>query len=85
MIGGITRGADDYITKSTDFAVLKARVGAERRRKQIEDENRFRRERLLREEMEAAEARAARELAETRGALLADLEREHAALDVPRG
>src|SRR2546428_9330938 len=77
MIDGITAGADDYVTKSADFAVLKARVGAKLRRKQIEDENR---ERLLRKEMEAAEARAARELAETRVALLADLERQHAAL-----
>jgi signal transduction histidine kinase len=81
MIGGITLGADDFVTKSTDFAVLKARLGAKLRRKQIEDENRLLRERLLREQMEAAEARAARELAETRGALLADLEREHAALE----
>src|SRR2546428_1494737 len=78
MIDGITAGADDYVTKSADFAVLKARVGAKLRRKQIEDENR---ERLLRKEMEAAEARAARELAETRGTLLADLERQHAALE----
>ena len=80
MIDGITAGADDYVTKSADFAVLKARVGAKLRRKQIEDENRIMRERLLRKEMEAAEARAARALAETRGALLADLERQHAAL-----
>ena len=80
MIDGITAGADDYVTKSADFAVLKARVGAKLRRKQIEDENRIIRERLLRKEMEAAEARAARALAETRGALLADLEGQHAAL-----
>jgi len=81
MIDGITAGADDYVTKSADFGVLKARVGAKLRRKQIEDENRVIRERLLRKEMEAAEARAARELAETRGALIADLERQHAALE----
>ena len=80
MIDGITAGADDYVTKSADFAVLKARVGAKLRRKQIEDENRIIRERLLRKEMEAAEARAARALAETRGALLVDLERQYAAL-----
>ena len=81
MIDAITAGADDYVTKSADFAVLKARVGAKLRRKQIEDENHIIRERLLRKEMEAAEARAARELAETRGTLLADLERQHAALE----
>ena len=39
---------------------------AQIRRKQFEDENRRIREQLLRKELEAAEARAARELAETR-------------------
>lgn len=74
MVAGINSGADDYITKSGDFEVLKARLRAQLRRKQYEDENRRIREQLLRKEVEAAEARAARELAETRAALLADLE-----------
>ena len=69
MIRGLDAGADDYIAKSSDFAVLKARVFAQMRRKQFEDETRQIRERLLRTEVEATEARAARELAETRAAL----------------
>jgi DNA-binding response OmpR family regulator/anti-sigma regulatory factor (Ser/Thr protein kinase) len=81
MIEAINAGVDDYITKSSDFAVLKARLGAQLRRKQFEDENRQIRERLLRKELEATEARAARELAETRVALLADLERQNAELE----
>jgi signal transduction histidine kinase len=80
MIEAINAGVDDYITKSSDFAVLKARLGAQLRRKQFEDENSQIRERLLRKELEASEARAARELAETRVTLLADLERQHAEL-----
>ena len=70
MLEGIDAGADDYISKSGDFDVLRARVRAALRRKQFEDENRGVQEQLLRKELEAAEARAQRELAETRAALL---------------
>ena len=81
MIEGINAGADDYIKKSGDFEVLKARLRAQIRRKQFEDENRQIREQLLGKELEAAEARAARELAETRAVLMADLERKNADLE----
>jgi len=40
MIEGLGAGADDFISKSSDFAVLHARVVAQLRRKQFEDENR---------------------------------------------
>ena len=40
MIEGMNAGADDYIPKSGDFEVLKARVRAQLRRKQFEDEYR---------------------------------------------
>ena len=73
MLEGINAGADDYISKSSDFDVLRARVRAALRRKQVEDENRNVHEQLLRRELEAAEARAQRELAETRAALLEKL------------
>lgn len=69
MIRGFGAGADDYIAKSSDFEVLRARLLAQLRRKQFEDENRLVREELLRKEMEAREAQAAREVAETRAAL----------------
>jgi two-component system NtrC family sensor kinase len=81
MIRGFDAGADDYIAKSSDFTVLKARVLAQIRRKQFEDETRHIREQLLRRELEAAEARAARELAETRAVLAEDLRRKNAELE----
>jgi two-component system, NtrC family, sensor kinase len=64
MIEGLSTGADDFIAKSNEFEVLTARVRAQLRRKQFEDEHRNIREQLLRSELEATEARAARELAE---------------------
>jgi two-component system, NtrC family, sensor kinase len=63
MLEGLGAGADDFIPKSSEFSVLRARVRAQIRRKQFEDENRRIREQLLRTEIEAAEARAARQLA----------------------
>ncbi|MBI4469344.1 MAG: response regulator [Acidobacteria bacterium] len=81
MIDGLSAGADDYISKSGEFEVLKARVRAQIRRKQFEDENRRIREELLRRAREAAEARAAREFAETRAALVEELERKNNELE----
>ncbi len=74
MIRGLGAGADDYIAKSSDFEVLRARVLAQIRRKQSQDENRRIREQLLRKELEAAEARAGQEMAEARAALAEELE-----------
>jgi len=74
MLQGLSVGADDYIRKSDELEVLKARVRAQIRRKHFQDENRRIREELLRKELETAEARAARELAETRAALVEELE-----------
>ncbi len=76
MIEAINAGADDYIPKSSDFEIVRARVRAALRRKQFEDENRSVHEQLLRKEMAAAEARAQRELAEARAALLGELQQE---------
>jgi two-component system NtrC family sensor kinase len=81
MVEGLRAGADDYISKSSDFEVLKARVRAQIRRKQFEDENRGMRETLLRKEFEATEARAAQKLAETRALLVHELERKNQELE----
>lgn len=81
MIRGLSAGADDYIAKSSDFEVLRARIFAQMRRKQFEDENRLIREELLRKELEAAEARTAREVAEARAALVEELERKNNELE----
>ncbi len=74
MIEGLSTGADDFIAKSNEFEVLTARVRAQLRRKQFEDEHRNIREQLLRSELEATEARAARELAEARARMVEALE-----------
>jgi DNA-binding response OmpR family regulator len=81
MIEGLGAGADDFISKSSDFAVLHARVVAQLRRKQFEDENRRYREQLLEKELEAARARADKEVAEVRAALVEELELKNKELD----
>ena len=74
MIDGLSSGADDYVLKSSDVEILKARLQAQLRRKQFEEENRRIRVDLLNKEFDAAQARSARELAESRAQLLAALE-----------
>lgn len=70
----LAAGADDFIHKSSDLEILKARVRAQIRRKRFEDENRRFREELVRAEIDAAQARAASELAEVRGSLITELQ-----------
>jgi two-component system, NtrC family, sensor kinase len=81
MVGGFGAGADDFISKASDFDVLKARVRAQLRRKQFEDEHRRMREALMRSELAASEERTARVLAETRAALVEQLERKNRELE----
>jgi two-component system NtrC family sensor kinase len=81
MIEGINAGADDYIAKSSDLEVLRARVRAQLRRKQFEDENRSIREQLLQKELEVIAANSARELAETRSVFVEELERKNRELE----
>ncbi|MGC4087659.1 MAG: response regulator [Polyangiaceae bacterium] len=81
MLDALSLGADDYIDKSTTLDIVKARVRALLRRRQLEAETRRVREQLLRSELESAEARAARELADTRAALVKELERKNQALE----
>jgi two-component system, NtrC family, sensor kinase len=77
MIEALGSGADDFISKASELEVLKARVRAQLRRKQFEDEHRSIREKLVRSQLEATEARAARELAETRAKLVEELEQKN--------
>ncbi|HVW27699.1 MAG TPA: response regulator [Polyangiaceae bacterium] len=74
-------GADDYITKSSDVGSIRARVRAQLRRRQLEDEHRRVREALLRRELEAASARAARRVAEARAVLVEELARKNKELE----
>ena len=81
MIEGINAGADDYIAKSSDLEVLRARVRAQLRRKQFEDENRNIREQLLQKELEVAVANSARKLAEARAGFVEELQRKNSELE----
>ncbi|MEC5162363.1 MULTISPECIES: response regulator [unclassified Janthinobacterium] len=82
MIEGLSIGADDYVLKSSEFDVLKARVRAQLRRKQFEDDRRRVRAELGAKEREAAEMRAARALADSRAELLAILEQKNRDLEL---
>jgi light-regulated signal transduction histidine kinase (bacteriophytochrome)/CheY-like chemotaxis protein len=81
MIEGINAGADDYIAKSSDLEVLCARVRAQLRRKQFEDENRNIREQLLQKEVEVVAANSARELAEIRATFVDELKNKNSELE----
>ena len=70
----LAAGADDYVRSSDGAEALLAHVRAQIRRKQSHDESRRIREELARRELAAAEERAARQLAETRAALVEELE-----------
>jgi two-component system, NtrC family, sensor kinase len=77
LLDGLALGADDFIHKSTDFDVLKARLRTHMRRRQVEEETRQVQERILRSELRTAEAVAARKLVETKAALVEKLERKN--------
>ena len=67
-------GADDFVGKSSDMAVLKGRIRALLRRKFFQEENRRIAEELKNKEVEMLHARAETELAEARLALNVELE-----------
>jgi len=67
-------GADDFVGKSSDMAVLKGRIRALLRRKTFQEENQRILEELKNKELEAVRARAEKEAAEVRGALVEQLE-----------
>ncbi|MFT3698551.1 MAG: response regulator [Kofleriaceae bacterium] len=80
MLDALAAGADDVIVKEAGTEVVAARVKAQIRRKRFADEQRQVRERLLRSEAEATEARAARQLAEARASLAGQLARSNTEL-----
>jgi two-component system, NtrC family, sensor kinase len=81
MIDGLGAGADDFVSKSSDFDVLKAKIRAQLRHKQFEDEHRRLREELLRSELRTNEERAARQFAESRASFAGELERKNKELE----
>ena len=81
MTRGLEAGADDFVGKSGDMTVLKARIRALLRRKFFQEENRRIREQLMRTQLEATEARATAELSATRAGLADELERKNKELE----
>lgn len=79
LVEGMNAGADDFVSKSEKFEVIKARVRAQLRRKQFEDETRRVREEFLQKD---AETRAARQQAEAHAALLRELEQKNRDLEL---
>ncbi|HYX31473.1 MAG TPA: response regulator [Oligoflexus sp.] len=74
MTRGLAAGADDFVGKSSDLAVLKARIRALIRRKFLQDENKRITEELKNKELETLRARAKQEVAEARASLVEKLE-----------
>nr|WP_221379582.1 response regulator [Actinoplanes polyasparticus] len=74
MLACLEAGADDYVRADSGPEALRAHVRTQIRRKQSHDESRRIREELMRRELDAAEERSARQLAETRAALVEELE-----------
>ncbi|WP_433790218.1 response regulator [Actinoplanes sp. CA-252034] len=74
MLDCLAAGADDYVRDTDGPEGLRVHVRAQIRRKQSHDEARRIREELMRRELDAAEERSARQLAETRAALVEELE-----------
>jgi two-component system NtrC family sensor kinase len=70
---GLEAGADDFVGKSGDLAVLRARIQALMRRKFFQEENRRIIEELKTKEMETLQARAGRQMAEARVAMAEEL------------
>ncbi|GIM93130.1 response regulator [Paractinoplanes toevensis] len=74
MLACLAAGADDYVRSGAGSEALRAHVRTQIRRKQSHDESRRIREELMRRELDAAEERSARQLAETRASLVEELE-----------
>jgi CheY-like chemotaxis protein len=73
VIESFDAGADDYISKAADPAIIRARLVAQLRRKFQEDENETMRDQLYRKEVEAAREQAANR---AKGAFLAVMSHE---------
>ena len=81
MARAIDAGADDFVGKSSDPTVIRARINALLRRKFFQEENQRIFEELKSKEMEAMRARAEKEMAEARAALVERLEAANAELE----
>ncbi|GAA3196466.1 response regulator [Dactylosporangium siamense] len=74
LLDCLAAGADDYVRRTDGTNTLRAHIRAHIRRQQLHEQNRRIRDELVRRELEAAEERAARQVAETRAELVEELE-----------
>jgi two-component system, NtrC family, sensor kinase len=81
MTRGLEAGADDFVSKASDLAVLTARIRALLRRGFFQKENRRILEELKGKELEALRARASQESAEVRAAMAEELSRANDELE----
>jgi two-component system, NtrC family, sensor kinase len=81
MVESLSAGADDYVDDLTDAEVVKARFRAHLRRKHYQEEAHRVRDERAEAGLRAAEAHAARELADARAALVTELERKNQELE----
>ena len=80
MNRGLEAGADDFVSKSSDLAVLRARIQALMRRRFFQEETGRIVEELKTKEMETVRALAGREAAELRAAMAEELVRANSDL-----
>ncbi|MBI2504352.1 MAG: response regulator [Candidatus Latescibacteria bacterium] len=81
MTRGLEAGADDFVGKSSDLAVLKARIRALLRRKFFQEENQRILQELKEREVETVRARAEQAAAEVRAAMAEQLEQTNQELE----
>ncbi len=75
MTRGLAAGADDFVGKTSDLAIIKARIRALLRRKFLQQENHRILEELKNKELETLRARAQQEVAEAKASLVGELEK----------
>jgi len=80
MMRGFEAGADDFVGKSSDIAILKARIRALLRRKFLQEENQRMMGAFRDKEDQLQVARRDKDAAEARAALMNELERSYAEL-----
>lgn len=80
MMRGLEAGADDFVSKSSDSEILKARIRTLLRRKFLHEENTRITTEFRKKEEELGRARAETQAAETRAALAEALEKSHSDL-----
>jgi two-component system NtrC family sensor kinase len=74
MMRALEAGADDFVSKSSDIAILKARIRAMLRRKLLRDEREIILSKFRDKELELLRERGAKEAAEARAGLVRELE-----------